>query len=142
MSITNDFQQRLQQEQTANQHLIEGHTEPFKALWSHADDVTIFGGWGGYEKGWEQVVPVLEGAGAGMRDGKMTSEMLSMGTSGDLAYVIWVDRFQVRMVGRDELRSMALRVTHIYRREEGTWKIIHRHADPLTDETGPRAALQ
>lgn len=103
-------------------------------MWSHADDVTIFGGWGGYEKDWEHVAPILDGAGAGLRDGRMTSEMLSMGVSGDLAYVIWIDRFQLRMPGQNGLRSMVLRVTHIYRREDGTWKIIHRHADPNIDE--------
>lgn len=49
-----------------------------------------------------------------------------MGMSGVLAYTVWIDRGQVRVAGRDEISPMALRVTYIFRREEGTWKIIHR----------------
>ncbi|HEY6409433.1 MAG TPA: nuclear transport factor 2 family protein [Ktedonobacteraceae bacterium] len=62
--------------------------------------------------------------------------------SGDLAYTVWIDRGQVRVVGRDEFIPMALRVTYLFRREEGNWKIIHRHADPITDKTETSAILQ
>ena len=142
MSSTDDFNQTIQQERTANQHFLAGDVAPVKALWSHADDVTICGGWGAYEKGWEQVGPRLEWAAARFQEGHTTSEMLSMGKSGDLAYTVWIDRGQVRVAGRDEFSPMALRVTYIFRREEGTWKIIHRHADPITDKTEVSAILQ
>jgi hypothetical protein len=51
-----------------------------------------------------------------------------------LAYAVWIDRGQVRLVGRDTLVPMVLRITQIYRREAGRWKVIHRHGDPLTDK--------
>ena len=142
MSITDDFHQTLQQERTANQHFMAGDSAPVKALWSHADDVTICGGWGAYEKGWEQVGPRLDWAAARFREGQTTSEMLAMGIGVDLAYTVWIDRGQVRLAGRDEFNPMALRVTYIFRREEETWKIIHRHADPIMDKTQVSAILQ
>jgi ketosteroid isomerase-like protein len=37
---------------------------------------------------------------------------------------------------------MALRVTHIYRIEDGAWKLVHRHADPLINKTAPATVLQ
>ena len=46
--------------------LVEGRPEPFKALWSHADDVVIMGAFGGYERGWEQVSARLDWAAAGI----------------------------------------------------------------------------
>jgi ketosteroid isomerase-like protein len=142
MSITDDFNQTIQQERTANQHFLAGDAAPVKALWSHADDVTICGDWGAYEKGWEQVGPRLDWAAARFREGHTTSEMLSMAMSGDLAYTVWIDRGQVRVAGRDEFSPISLRVTYTFRREEGTWKIIHRHADPITDKTETSAILQ
>jgi ketosteroid isomerase-like protein len=58
-----------------------------------------------------------------------------MGESGDLAHTIYIERGDMRAEGSEELRPFALRVTQIYRREAGDWKIIHRHADPMTQPT-------
>lgn len=46
------------------------------------------------------------------------------------------------VVGQDKAAPMALRVTHIFRKEEGTWKLVHRHADPLIGKTAPAAVLR
>jgi ketosteroid isomerase-like protein len=48
----------------------------------------------------------------------------------------------VRVADRAEPAPMALRVTHLFRREAGTWMLIHRHADPLMETTPPGAVLQ
>jgi len=62
--------------------------------------------------------------------------------SGDLAYTVGIERGEVRVAGRDELSPMALRVTLIYRRENSTWKLIHRHADPITTVQAPESVIQ
>lgn len=142
MSIPDDFQQMLQQERTANEHFLVGDAAPVKAMWSHADDVTICGGLGAYEKGWEQVGPRLDWAASLYLEGDTTIEMIAMGTSGDLAYAVWLDRGQVRVAGRDGFSPTALRITQIYRREAGMWKVIHRHGDPIRDKSEVSAILQ
>ena len=134
MPIADDFHQTLQQVRTANQHFLAGDPAPYKACWSHADDVTIFGGWGAHEKGWEQVGPRLDWAAARFLEGQRAIELLSMGMSGDLAYTVWIEKGETRVIGSDELRPSGLRVTHIFRREEGAWKIIHRHADAIMEK--------
>jgi hypothetical protein len=53
--------------QEALRDLVKGRTEPFKALWSHADDVVITGAFGGHERGWEQVSDRLGWAAAGIK---------------------------------------------------------------------------
>ena len=134
MSIPDGFQQVLQQERIANDQFLAGDGRPAKLQWSHADDVTMCGGFGAYEKGWEQVSSRLDWAAAAFGGGHSIIEMLAMGASGDLAYAVWIDRGQVRLAGREEFSPMVLRITQIYRCEEGRWKVIHRHGDPLTDK--------
>ena len=134
MSAADDFQQIVKQVETARHHYHVGDSAPFKALWSHADDVTLLGAVGAYAKGWEQVGPRLDRVAARFREGRGWSiEPLAMGMSGDLAYTVHIERSEVRVAGRDEFSPVALRVTQIYRHEEGTWKIIHRHADAIME---------
>ena len=134
MSITDDFQQIVKQVETARHHYHAGDSAPFKALWSHADDVTLLGAVGAYAKGWEQVGHRLDWVAAHFREGRGWSiEPLAMGMSGDLAYTVHLERSEVCVVGRDGFSPVTLRVTQLYRREEETWKIIHRHADAIME---------
>ncbi len=142
MSATDDFQQFVDQVKAALNQFVTGNPAPSKAVWSQADDVTVFGGFGGYGKGWEQVSSHTDEASARFRGGNLTFETLAMGMSGDLAYTVWVERGEVRVAGREELSPAAVRVTHIYRREEGSWKLIHRHGDAITEKIEATAVLQ
>jgi ketosteroid isomerase-like protein len=122
--------------------LVAGDPEPFKALYSQQPDVTVFGGFGAYERGWEQVSRNVEFAAARFRGGELKIEPLASGMGGDLAYTVWIERGTVMVEGRDEPGSLVVRVTHIFRREDGAWKLIHRHGDPIVEKTEAAAALQ
>ena len=124
-----DFQQTIDEIQSATQQFCNGDPNPIKALWSHTDDATIMGGWGSHEKTWDQVGPRLEWASARFIEGQASFEILALGNDGDLGYTIWIEKYNARVQGTDTVRPLALRVTQIYRREGDAWKIIHRHAD-------------
>ena len=113
---------------------LTGDPEPFKALWSHADDVTIFGGYGRSRRGWSEVARRLEWASARFREGSVTYELLTAGSIGELGYAVGIERGRVTVVGHDEAGDIALRVTHLFRREGGRWRVIHRHADHSADD--------
>lgn len=55
MPVTVDFQQFIDQVQAAMNEFVTGNPAPFKALWFHTDDVTVFGGFRASERGWEAV---------------------------------------------------------------------------------------
>jgi ketosteroid isomerase-like protein len=122
---------------------INGDATLWKRNASHREDVTIMGAWGAYEKGWSEASPRYDWAAARMRESgaKVQVEYLASEVSGDLAYTVAIERSEVLVTGADEPAPMALRVTHLFRREMGEWKLIHRHADPLIDKTAPAAVL-
>jgi ketosteroid isomerase-like protein len=125
-------------------HFLNGDRHMWKDNASKRDDVTVMGAWGAYEKGWQQASPRYDWAAARFQESgaKVAVEYVSTGVSGDLAYTIAIERSTVRLAGMDEPKPMALRVTHLFRKEEGDWKMIHRHADPLMEKTAPKATLQ
>ncbi len=106
-----------------------GDPEPYMALWAHRDDVTLMGALGPVERGWRDVGETFRWVGAKFKDGsESTIERIAVGESGDLAYSIGYERRTARL-DDGALEERTLRVTHLYRRIEGLWCLIHRHAD-------------
>jgi ketosteroid isomerase-like protein len=61
----------------------------------------------------------------------------------ELAYVVWIERPKAKLGAGEEITPFALRVTMIFRPEEdGEWKIVHRHADPITTAQPAESVIQ
>src|SRR5690606_18877691 len=117
---------------------------PWLALCSHADDASLFGGWGGHEVGWQQLGPRYEWANARFSrsgDTDVTFDLITSNTSGILAYTVWIERSHPRLANQATTAPMALRVTQIYRYEGDRWMLLHRHADPIVTVQAPEAVL-
>ena len=67
-------------------------------------------------------------------------ELVAAGASGDLAYTVGYEHITVSMDG-GPVAPLTLRVTHLYRREDGEWKIVHRHADSIRNDQRPPLPL-
>jgi ketosteroid isomerase-like protein len=115
--------------QQALGELVEGRPEAFKGLWSHADDVVIMGAFGGYEQGWELVSDRLDWAAKGIRSTDRVAENVVTVVRDEVAYTVDLEHM-TRHVG-DQPQPRTLRCTQIYRREDGAWKVVLRHADEL-----------
>ena len=111
-------------------HQSQGRPEPFLELWSRADDVTIMAAIGGYHVGFEQVSGLLTAASQTQSFDAWSAENLVTTIGGDLAFSVELERYARTADGQEE--EMTLRATQIYRREDGAWKVIHRHGDVLT----------
>jgi ketosteroid isomerase-like protein len=116
--------------ETAQVQLVNGQPGPFKALWSHGDDVTLSGGLGGaIARGWPQVSTRLDWVATQYAEGVRTHQEVARHIGQDLAYVVL--RETIRFKNPADARTLVqdLRVTQIFRREDGRWRIVHRHAD-------------
>jgi ketosteroid isomerase-like protein len=138
MSDLNDLRERYRRSLEA---FIRGDPEPQKALWSRRDDITLANPLGPPAKGYDRVCAVMDKAAAQIREGeRMTLETISFVETPDLAYELSIQRGMMRLGDADEMAPVALRVTSIFRREDDGWKLVHRHADPLTER--PIQALE
>jgi hypothetical protein len=117
--------------QAAIADFIQGKAEAWKAMCSHRDDASLFGGWGGWERGWEQLGPRYDWAAARFAGGEVAFEEIARYASDDLACTVHVERMRARLVGVEGTVPVNLRVTHIYRREDAGWKLVNRHADNI-----------
>jgi ketosteroid isomerase-like protein len=69
-------------------------------------------------------------------------ERVSGSCEGDLAYIHEIERARVKVGGACQKRLSSLRVTTIFTREQDDWKILHRHADPITTPRSIESTLQ
>lgn len=124
----------LPRQRAAERAIHNGDVEPRLALWTRSDPVTVFGAKLS-ASGWAEVEPMFRNVASWFSDStEYEFEVIAAGASGDLAYTIGYERNRVKMHG--EARTYTLRVTHVYRREDGQWRIVHRHADSPPAEEG------
>jgi ketosteroid isomerase-like protein len=119
--------------------IVRGDPEPLKALYSHADDVVLANPFGPAVRGWREVSARLEDASSRMSDGEMAGhDRLAGYVTNELATIHEVEHGTVS-VGGGAVAGWTLRTTTTFRREDGAWKVVHRHADPIstTDVQGP-----
>jgi ketosteroid isomerase-like protein len=130
--------------EAATRAFMDGDATLWKQHVSRRDDVLIMGAWGDHEQGWPAVSARYDWACARFRKSGATLEVeyLVAVRSGDLASTTAIERAFVLLAGQEQLAAMALRVTHLFRREEDGWKLVLRHADPLVSKTATEAVLQ
>jgi ketosteroid isomerase-like protein len=107
--------------------MLNGDAGPLSAVWAHSADVTTMHPIGGREVGWEQSRPVWEQVAsiASAGQGRLSDQLIRVGT--DMAYEVGIEEGEVTMAG--ERIPINHRVTNVYRREGGEWKVVHHHTD-------------
>ena len=133
----------VEQYHRALDEFFRGNPEPAKQLYSHLEDATLANPFGPVASGWKEISTTMEHAASNYRDGRATGfERVARNVTPELAYLVEVERFQAKVGGKGEMAVGALRVTSILRREGGDWKIVHRHADPITSVRPAESVIQ
>jgi hypothetical protein len=133
-----EFTAFLDKLRLAHAEYIRNRPQAFMDLWSRAPDVSIFGGFGSGEHGWDQVGPRLVWASGQFSEGSRTHETITSHVDGNLGYLVQLEKVRFRVPGRSQESLLELRVTMIFRRENAGWRIVHRHADSQMTRQGPR----
>jgi ketosteroid isomerase-like protein len=109
--------------------LHNGDSAPRRAIWSRTEPVSILGAWRN-AVGQEQVDETFAFLEESFSDcTSYAFELQAYDVSGDMAYTAGLEHTSVSVDGQP--RRYTLRVTQVYRREGGAWKVAHRHADTV-----------
>jgi ketosteroid isomerase-like protein len=130
MAMTEDggFVEALERVEAALAAMGSGDPAPYIDCWAKTEDTTLFGAWGPIERGYRRLVETFRWVGSRFKGGSLVPENTVAFASGDLAYTVGFERGEMA-VDAGSPRPMTIRVTHVYRRIDGAWKLAHRHAD-------------
>jgi ketosteroid isomerase-like protein len=127
----------------AGREITNGNPGVYKALYSRGDDVTLANPFGPPVRGWSEVSATLDRAAENYRDGEVVGfQNVATVVSDDLAYTVEVESYRARVAGGSELVPVSVRVTTAFRLEDGAWKVVHRHADPITQPRTAESVIQ
>ena len=143
MDTAETFDQAIDLSHRALDEIARGNPDLFFDLYSRSDDATLANPFGPPVRGFRQIEEAGRRAGANYRDGRaLNFETIARHETADLAYIVEIERFEAKVAGADEITPLSLRVTSIFRREDGAWKLLHRHADPITSARPGDSVIQ
>jgi ketosteroid isomerase-like protein len=128
MAAEDEVRQASEQFYAALNRALDGDSSQMEQIWSHGSDVSAIHPFGGRMLGWEEVRESWEQAAQAFSGGQGTlDEMVVVPIGEDAAYTLGTEHGQARI--GEETVGIDWRVTNIYRREAGGWKIVHHHTD-------------
>ena len=143
MAAVDDVEELIERYHQALGQLVNGNPEPLKEIYSHRDDVSFANPFGPAVRGRHEVARAAEGSASNYRDGETLGfENVAKLVTSELAYIVEVERYGAKVGGREDISPVALRVTSILRPEDGTWKLVHRHADPIITPQPAESVIQ
>jgi ketosteroid isomerase-like protein len=142
MAAADVLDQVIEQYHQALDEFSRGNPDPVKDFYSGRDDVAIANPFFPLTRGREQVVARLERSVQNFRDGEVGFQNVVKWVSDELACIVELEEWRTKVGGREEVTPFTLRVTTLFRAEGGVWKVMHRHADPITTARPAESVIQ
>jgi ketosteroid isomerase-like protein len=142
MAAADDFDRVIEQYHQALDEFSRGNPDPVKDFYSTRDDVAIANPFFPLTRGREQVVERLERSVQNFSDGEVGFQNVVKWVSGELACIVELEEWKAKVGGREDVTPFTLRVTTLFRAEGGGWKVVHRHADPITTARPAESVIQ
>jgi ketosteroid isomerase-like protein len=127
MSSENEIHKASEQFYASVNRMANGNAGSMADIWSHAVTVTAMHPIGGRQVGWDKVRESFEQVAQIASEGRIRLDEQMIQVVGDLAYELGVERGQATFAGQQV--TLDHRVTNVYRRQEGSWRIVHHHTD-------------
>ena len=129
--VPTDFAAFMKEREAAARAFVNGDFAPSHPLLATAAPATFFDPWGACHEGPQPVLECYERNASLFASGSCAFQTLQLAASGTIGYWVFIQRGTLQLKGATEAIPGTLRVTEIFRREEGGWKLVHRHADRI-----------
>jgi ketosteroid isomerase-like protein len=127
MSAEDEVRNASKQFYAALNRMANGDSSAMADIWSHSATVTTMHPIGGRDVGWEAVRASFEQVAKAASDGKVELRDQLIRVAGEVAYEMGVEQGQLKLAGHQA--AIEHRVTNIYQRQGGAWKVVHHHTD-------------
>jgi uncharacterized protein (TIGR02246 family) len=127
MSAEDEVRRASQEFYAALNRMADGDSGAMADIWSHSATVTTMHPIGGREVGWDAVRASFEQVAQVASGGKIELKDQLIRVAGDVAYEMGVEQGQLKLGGHQA--AIEHRVTNIYQRQAGAWKMVHHHTD-------------
>src|SRR5258705_10521813 len=127
MSAEDEIREASRQFYAGLNRMANGESGALVDIWSHSAAVTAMHPIGGREVGWDAVRESFDKVAQLASDGKVGLKDQLIQVAGDVAYEVGIEHGQFKLAGQPV--TIEHRVTNIFRREAGAWKLVHHHAD-------------
>ena len=107
--------------------MANGETNTFADVWSQNESATAMHPIGGRDVGWKEVENSFNQVAGVASDGKVELKDQLIRDLGDAAFEVGIEKAQFKVAGMEV--KAEIRVTNIYQKENGSWKIVHHHTD-------------
>jgi uncharacterized protein (TIGR02246 family) len=141
VTAENDFNHGVDSYRRALGAFVKGDPSRVADLFSRSEDVTLANPLGPPRRGRVDVEQATREAAAHFTDGSVQCDEVSRFCTPELGYVVQIERYELQLAGQEARSPSSLRATMIFRREGDAWRVVHRHADPITTAQSIRTVL-
>ena len=143
MAMPTDLAAAVDESHAALAEFVKGNPEPLKRMYSQRDDVSLGNPFGPFQRGWKDCTEWMARTATVYSEGRAIAfDTVATHMTSDLACLVEVERYAAKVGRGTEPSAVTLRVTTIFRPEDGTWKIVHRHSDPIAHAQPPESVVQ
>ena len=128
----------IEESHEALRKILNGDPSGYAALFADRDDITLGNPFGAFGKGREAVLKALNNASTKYHDGSVLAvDRVAVYGNDTFVCLVEVEHDRAKLGVSSDFAEFAARVTSVYENVGERWRLVHRHADPIT---APRPA--
>ena len=132
-TLPSGLEAAIAQSHEALRKILNGDPSGYAALFAEREDITLGNPFGPFGMGRAEVLKALNNASIKYRDGTVRGvDRVATYGDGKIMCIVEIEHDRARLGSNADLAEFSARVTSVYEKIGSAWKLVHRHADPIT----------